>query len=141
MSSFWKSVPWINKVVILLSVAIYTLISMQPLVHPAASAVTQGLSITSAVGATIFRVAFAGFPLGCAAFLVYCLLSSRRTLMGLTFAAVLLGIVLLVRVYGMEVDGSVPQSMSIVIPEVVLEALTVGGIALETGYLRRSNGR
>ena len=102
MNMFWKAAPWISKVVVLLSAAIFTAISVQPIAHPAAEAAAQGIAFTSSLGPTVFRVAFAGFPLGCAAFLAYCLFSSRRTLTGLIFSALLLGIILVVRIYGME---------------------------------------
>ena len=107
------------------------MISIEPLSHPAANAAAQGIAFTSSLGATLFRVSFAGFPLGCAAFLAYCLLSGRRTLTGLIFSALILGILLVVRVYGMEVDSTVQQSMPLVKPEVVLVVITLIGAALE----------
>ena len=141
MNMFWKIAPWISKVIVLLSTAIFIVISVQPIAHPAATAAQQGIAFTSSLGPTVFRVAFAGFPLGCAAFLAYCLLSSRRTLTGLIFSALLLGIVLLVRIYGMEVDSSVQQSMPLVKAEIVLVAVTLGCIAIDLGrrsYVRRT---
>jgi len=141
MNTFWKAAPWIGKVVILLPAAILIAISVQPIAHPAAAAAAQGMAFTSSLGPTVFRVSFAGIPLGCAAFLAYCLLSSRRTLTGLIFSALLLGIVLLVRIYGMEVDSSVQQSMPLVKAEIVLVAITLAGIAIEMehrSYLRRT---
>jgi hypothetical protein len=137
MNTFWKAAPWISKVIVLISTAIYVMISIDPLLHPAANAATQGIAFTSALGATLFRVSFAGFPLGCAAFLAYCLASNRRTLTGLTFSALSLGMLLAVRIYGMEVDSTVQQSMPLVIPEVILVALTLAGIALEKRRLAR----
>jgi hypothetical protein len=141
MNTFWKAAPWISKVIVLLSTVIFIVISFQPIAHLAATAAGQGIAFTSPLGPTVFRVAFAGFPLGCAAFLVNCLLSSRRTLTGLIFSALVLGIVLVVRVYSMEVDSSVQQSMPLVIAEIVLVAITLVGIALEMGhrsYMRRT---
>ena len=134
MNLFWKAAPWINKVIVLLPTAIFIVISIQPIVHPAATATEQGIAFTSSLGPTVFRVAFAGFPLGCAAFLFNCLLSSRRTLTGLIFSALVLGIVLVVRVYSMEVDSSVQQSLSLVVAEIVLIAVTLLGIAIEMGH-------
>ena len=131
MSTFWKAAPWIGKVIVLLSTTIFAVISVQPITHPAVSAAAQGLAFTSSLGPTVFRVAFAGFPLGCAAFLAYCLLSSRRTLTGLIFSALVLGIVLVVRIFGMEVDSSVQLSMPLVEAEIVLVAITLVGIAIE----------
>jgi hypothetical protein len=132
MKTFWKAAPWIGKVIMLLSTAIFLMISMEPLAHPAADAAAQGIAFTSSLGATLFRVSFAGFPLGCAAFLAYCLLTRRRTLTGLIFSALVMGSLLAVRIYGMEVDATVQQSMPLVKPEIFLVALTLAGIAIET---------
>lgn len=133
MSKFSKAAPWISKVIVLLCTLLFLAISVQPLAHPAASAAEQGLAFTSSLGPTIFRVAFAGFPLGCAAFLLYCLLSNRRTLSGLIFSTLILGLVLAVRIYGMEIDASFEQSMPLIKAEIVLVAITLAGIALESG--------
>jgi hypothetical protein len=132
MKTFWKAAPWIGKVIVLISAAIFVMISIEPLVHPAANAASQGIAFTSSVGATLFRVSFAGFPIGCAAFLAYCLVSSRRTLTGLIFSALMLGALLAVRVYGMEIDSTVQQSMPLVKPEIVLVAITLAGVVMET---------
>ena len=91
MKTFWKAAPWIGKVLMLLSMAIFVMISIQPLAHPAANAAAQGIAFTSSLGSTVFRVSFGGFPLGCAVFLVYCPISSRRTLPGLIFSALVWG--------------------------------------------------
>ena len=139
--TLWKVSPWINKVIVLISTAIFVMIAVEPLAHPAANAAAQGIAFTSSLGPTVFRVSFAGFPLGCAAFLAYCLLSSLRTLTGLIFSALVLGILLLVRIYGMEIDSTVQQSMPLVKPEIVLVAITLAGIAIEIGrrsYVRRT---
>jgi hypothetical protein len=131
MNPFWKVAPWISKVIVLMSTAVFIMISIEPLAHPATNAAAQGIAFTSSLGATLFRVSFAGFPLGCAAFLAYCLLSGRRTLTGLIFSALILGILLVVRVYGMEVDSTVQQSMPLVKPEVVLVVITLIEAAIE----------
>ena len=141
MNTIWKAAPWISKVIVLLSTAVFIMISVQPIANPMASAASQGLEFTSSLGPTVFRVAFAGIPLGCAAFMVYCLLSNRRTLTGLIFPALVWGIVLVVRIYAMEVDSSVQQSMPLVKAEIVLVAITLLGIAIEMGhqsYVRRT---
>ena len=63
MNGFRKIVPWLNKAILLMCTAIFVLISLEPLAHPAATAATQGIAFTSSLGATIFRVSFAGFLL------------------------------------------------------------------------------
>ena len=140
MNTLWKAAPWVSKVIVLMSTAIFVMIAVEPLAHPAANAAAQGIAFTSSLGPTVFRVSFAGFPLGCAAFLTYCLLSRRKTLTGLIFSALVLGILLLVRIYGMEIDSTVRQSMPLVKPEIALVAITLAGIAIEVrhrSYVRR----
>jgi hypothetical protein len=139
MKSLWKGAPWFSKVILLLSTGIFVMIAIQPFSHPAANAASQGMAFTSPAGATFFRVSFAGFPIGCAAFLLYCLASSRRSLTGLIFSTLILGILLAVRIYGMEVDSTVQQSLPLVKPEIVLVLLTLLGIVTETKY--RSHAR
>jgi hypothetical protein len=138
MKTVWRAAPWISKIIILLSAGIFCMISIYPLTHPAADAASQGIAFTSPAGATFFRVSFAGFPLGCAVFLVYCLLSNRRALTGLIFSALMLGALLAVRIYGMLVDSTVQQSLPLVIPEVVLVGVTLLGIAIEIGYRKQA---
>jgi len=75
----------------------------------------------------------AGFPLGCAAFLIYCLASNRRTLTGLIFSTLLIGIVLVIRISAMEVESSAQQSMPLIISEIVLVVISLVGIAIEIG--------
>jgi hypothetical protein len=134
MNTFWKAAPWISKVILLLPTAIFVAISVPPIIHPAAAAAAEGFAFTSSLGPTVFRVHFAGFPLGCAAFLAYCLLSSRRTLTGLICSALVAGIIVTVRIYGMEVDSSAQQSMSLVKDELVLVAVLLVGLAIEMGH-------
>jgi hypothetical protein len=131
MNKSWKAAPWIGKVILLMWIAVFVFISIEPLAHPIANAAAQGIAFTSSIGATIFRVSFAGFPLGCATFLVYCLFSNRRTLTGLVFSTFILGILLLVRIYGMEADSTVRESMSLVKPEIILVIVALVGIAIE----------
>jgi hypothetical protein len=133
MATFWKAAPWISRVILVPFIAIFTMIAVRHLAHPAAMAAQQGLAFVSPVGPTVFRSGFAGFPLGCAVFLAYCILSKQRTLTGLIFSLLLVGIVLAVRVYSMNVDASVPQSMTLVKDESVLVAVSIIGIALEFG--------
>lgn len=131
MQTFWKAAPWISKVIMLLSTAIFIVIAIQPITRPAASAAAQGIAFTSSLGPTVFRVSFGGFPLGCAVFLVYCLISNHRTLIGLIFSALVLGMLLVVRIYGMEAGSSVEQSMPLVKPEIVLVAIMLVGISID----------
>jgi hypothetical protein len=58
---------------------------------------------------------------------------------GLIFSVLLIGVVLVVRIYGMEVDSTVRQSLPLVKSEIVLVVISLVGIAIEIG--RRSYAR
>jgi hypothetical protein len=131
VNTFWKFAPWISRLILLLPTAIFIMVGVRHLAQPAAMAAAQGFAFTSPVGPTVFRAALGGFPLGCAAFLIYCLASNRRTLTGLIFSTLLVGIILVIRIYAMEVGSSVQQSMPLVISEIVLVVISLVGIAIE----------
>jgi hypothetical protein len=137
VDTFWKFSPWISKVILLPPSAILTMVGVRNVAHPEEQAAERGIAFTNPLGGTIYRVGFAGFPLGCAAFIAYCLAANRRTLTGLIFSAVFNGAVLAVRIFGMAIDSTVQQSLPLVKGEIVVVAISLVGITVEIG--RRSN--
>ena len=131
MNTFWKFSPWISKVILLPPAAILTMVGVRNLAHPEVQAAERGIAFTNPLGATIYRVGFAGFPLGCAAFIAYCLRMNQRTLTGLIFSALFNGVVLAVRIFGMAVDSTVQQSSALVKGEIVVVVISLVGITIE----------
>jgi hypothetical protein len=134
VNTFWKFSPWISKVILLPPTAILTLVGVRNLAHPDVQAAERGIAFSNPLGATIYRVGFAGFPLGCAAFIAYCLRTNQRTLTGLIFSALFNGVVLAVRIFGMAVDSTVQQSSALVKGEVVVIVMSLVGITIEIGW-------
>ena len=64
MNVFWKFSPWMSKSVLLPPAAILTMVGVRNLAHPKEQAAERGIAFTSPLGATIYRVGFAGFPAG-----------------------------------------------------------------------------
>jgi len=116
---------------------IFGMIAWRYLSHTAEMAATTGIVLSTPLAATILRIGFGAFPLGCALFTLSCLLSTRRLLTGLGFVATMMSVALAVRTYGVIVDGTLHESLPLIVAEVVLLALTLVGIAIETGRLRR----
>jgi hypothetical protein len=137
VNRFWKFSPWMSKAILLPPTAILTMVGVRNLAHPEEQAAERGIAFTNPLGATIYRVGFAGFPLGCAAFIAYCLRTNQRTLTGLIFAALFNGVVLAVRIFGMAADSTVQQSLPLVKGEIVVVIISLVGITIEIG--RRSN--
>jgi len=142
MEKFWKFAPWLTRFILLPPTVIFTLIATRYLAHPVASAAAQGITLNPGLGVTIARVGLGGFPLGCSIFLATCLVSRRRLLTGLTFVAILVTVVLLVRVFGMQADSTVQENMKLVRAEIGLLVVTSLGVLMELrrrGYLRRTH--
>ena len=64
-------------------------------------------------------------------FLVTCLLSRKRLLTGLTFLAMMVVVLLLVRGFGMTADSTVRENMKLVNAEIGLIVVTAVGIFVE----------
>lgn len=140
MDKFWKASPWLTRLILFPPTVIFTLIAARYLAHPVVAAAAQGIVLPPGIGVTIARVGLGGFPLGCAVFLATCLVSTRRLLTGLTFVAIMMSVVLVVRVLGMTADSTVPENMKLVGAEIGLLVVTGVGVFLELGrraYLRR----
>jgi len=137
MNKFWKVAPWLSRLMLLPPTAIFALIAARYLADPVASAAAQGIVLPPGLGVTIARVGFGGFPLGCSIFLATCLLSERRVIIGLTFVAIMIGVVLGVRVFGMTMDSTVQENLKLVNAEAGLLAVTGFGLFLEWSRRRR----
>lgn len=133
MSRFWKISPWLVRAMLAPPTLIFGLIASRYLFHPVQAATAVGISFVTPLGMTIARVGFGAFPLACSLFTLSCLLSSRRLLTGLGFVATVMGVVLVVRVFGMLADGTIEQNMHLVIAEVVFLVLMLAGVVIERG--------
>jgi hypothetical protein len=142
MDKFWKSAHWLTRLILLPPTLILTLIAFRHIAHPVAAAAAQGITLPTALGVTIARVGLGGFPLGCAIFMVTCLVSTRRLLTGLNFVAILIGVVLVVRIFAMNADATVHENVKLVNAEIGLLAVTGLGFFVELrrrAYLRRTH--
>jgi hypothetical protein len=132
MTNFWKVAPWLSRLIILVVVGLFTMISLKFVFDPQQAAANSGIIIQSSVGYTNTRAGFGGFPLGFAAILVFCLFSSRRLLAALWSIATVAAVILAVRLYGAAQDGTFSQSAHILIPETVLLVIALLGAVMET---------
>lgn len=125
--------PWLTRFILFPPTFIFSMIAFRYIAHPAEMAATVGISLESPLAFTILRIGFGAFPLGCALFTLSCLLSTRRLLIGLGFVSTMMSVALVVRIFGIFVDGTARESLRLVIAEGVLLALTLVGVAFETG--------
>ena len=137
MEKLWRIAPWFVRLILVPPTFIFGMIATRYILHPAQNAAMVGIALTSPLGATIARVGLGGFPLACSLFTLWCLISRRRVLTGLTFVTILVSAVLAVRAFGIAVDGTAAQSMHLVRVEAILLTVFVAGLAMELTRRRR----
>ena len=122
---------WVSRLPLVLATLIFTAISLRFLIAPVQSAAAQGISFNTAVGVTVARIGFGAFPLAFAIITLSCLISRQRLLTGIYIVLTVIGVALVVRVFGMLVDNSVKESMKVLTPEVVMLVLSLIALNLE----------
>ena len=127
--------PWLGRIVLGFATVIFTGIALRTLISPQSLA-SEGIAFTRPIGMTVGRIGFAAFPLGIAITIAYCLASRSRLLQGLSFVAVILGVALAVRLFGIAVDHTLAESIRVTIPEIAVLTLSIIGIAGERERLR-----
>ncbi len=133
MKKFWIFAPWLTRLILLAPAFIFAMIAFRFLTDPVHAAATMGIILDKPLAATILRIGFGAFPLGCSIFTLSCLVSTRRLLTGLGFVSTMIGVALLVRIAGMFADGTVRESMGLVRAEAVMLVVFLIGIFIERG--------
>ena len=89
------------------------------------------MTLDSPLAVTNMRASFGAFPLGCALFVLLCLVTSSLRRTGLVFVALIIGTVLIVRLFGIVADGAFADSLRVLIAETVLFCLSLAAYAGE----------
>ena len=124
-------VPWISRAVLLAALVGLTLIGRKFIGDPVGAAAASDITLGSPLALTNMRASFGAFPLGCALFVLICLLTASLRTTGLLFVTIIIGTALVVRAFGAAVDGSVAESARLLIAETVLLALSLAAYAGE----------
>jgi hypothetical protein len=120
--------PVLTRIPLVMATAIFTLISIRFLADPVGAAAATGISFTRPIGLTVGRIGFGAFPLAAAIATALCLSSPQRRLTGLQFVAILLGVALIVRIFGIAADRTLAESLRVTVNEVVMLSLVVLGM-------------
>lgn len=121
---------WFARGTLGFATLIFAMIGAKYVLHPAAAAAESGLSFLGAFGRTNLRAGVGGFTLGCGLVTLACLLSAERLRTGLWFILAMVVPVLIVRLYGVAVDGTLQPSLRILVAEAVLFILASLGLVL-----------
>jgi hypothetical protein len=137
MTGCSRGVTWFNRLVLVGATFVMSMIAFRNLRDPIGATLPLGITLESPAAVTIIRVGFGGFPLGFAAALCGCLISSRRLLTGLSLMLAVAGAATLARVQGIILDGATPYNVGLLRPEIAMVTLTIVGIALELRRRRK----
>jgi Domain of unknown function (DUF4345) len=120
-----KVVSWISRAVLLVAMIVLTMIGRKFIGHPVEAAAASGITLGSPLAVTDMRASFGAFPLGCALFVLVCLLTSGLRRTGLLFVALIVGTALAVRIFGIFADGTLAESIRVSIAETALLGLSL----------------
>jgi Domain of unknown function (DUF4345) len=124
-------VPWISRAVLLAALIVLTLIGRKFIGDPVGAAEASNMALGSPLAITNMRASFGAFPLGCALFVLVCLVTSSLRKTGLMFVALIIGTALAVRIFGVVADGTLAESSRVLAAETVLFCLSVAAYAGE----------
>jgi len=131
-----RIVPWISRAVLLAAITVLSLISRKFIGHPVDAAAASDMTLGSPIAITNMRASFGAFPLGCALFVLVCLVTSSLRKTGLIFVALIVGTALVVRVFGVVADGTFAESLRVLIAETVLLGLALAAYTGERLVVR-----
>jgi hypothetical protein len=126
-----RIVPWISRAVLLVALVILTLIGRKFIGDPVGAAAASDMTLDSPLAVTNMRASFGAFPLGCALFVLICLVTSGLRKIGLMFVALIIGTALAVRIYGTLADGSLAQSAHLLIAEFMMMSVSLAAYSVE----------
>lgn len=136
MERLWRLWPWLARGLLLAVTVLFTLIGLRYLSDPVGKAAADGIVLGSVTAVSRLRVAFSAFPLGFAAILFGCLISTRRLLLGLVALATLIGVVTAIRGLGILVDGSAGEALKLLRVEFAVLTLSLLCIFVELARRR-----
>ncbi|MBN9085938.1 MAG: DUF4345 family protein [Reyranella sp.] len=122
---------WLARLTIFAVAVLFTMIGLRFVLDPMHAAAGAGFVLQTAVGYTNARAGIGGFPLSLAAILAFSLFSAHRLLPALGLVATVAAVLLVLRLYGALHDGTLTQSMHIIVPELAIAALSLMGVHLE----------
>jgi hypothetical protein len=137
METFWRFAPWLSRLILLAVTLLFARLAWPALADPFQEAATHSISLGSAEAVSRIRIGFGATTLASAIIAFVCLISPRRVLTGLYFVLIWVGVITVVRIIGVAINGPNDFDLRVLRPEVVILALTIASIFIERGKQRR----
>jgi hypothetical protein len=128
---FWRYAPWLSRLILLWPTIILAAIGLRSVIDPVQFGAAQGISFQTPEAVAIGRVGLGAFPLGCALFALWCLVSARRVVTGLSFVAILMSTAIAARIVAIGLDHAVGRNLNLLMVEAVILTACLLGVFLE----------
>jgi hypothetical protein len=125
--------PWVTRIVLVFGTLLFAMIGRKFVLDPIGAVRDAGIQLATPMALTTVRASFGAFPLACSLAILTCLVSRSRNRTGLWFIAILIGVVLAVRLYGIFLDGTLQENQRVLTAEAVLLLFTVIALVLGRG--------
>lgn len=125
----------LSRIVLLIGAGLLAAIGAKYVLDPLVAAASSGLKLAAPVGQTNIRASFGAFPVACSLFIFACAPSRRMHVTGLLLLSIVIGTALMVRAYGVLLDGTFKESRTILTAESLMLSISLFAITIE--YLRR----
>ena len=134
-----KMLPWIARGALLFSVVDLGTVGILYIFDPATEAARATITAGEAAGLTNLRVGFGAFHFGIALIAAFCLLKAERVWVGLSIVSAITATAVVVRSYGLIVDGWHPRTVLLLQFESLGLMIFTIGLLAERMRLRRQN--
>lgn len=131
METFWRFAPWLSRLILLVVTLLFARLAWPALFDPVHEGAAHGISLGSAEAVSRLRIGFGAIPLASAIIAFLCLISPRRVLTGLYFVLIWVGVIMVVRIIGVIINGPNAFDLSVLRPEFVILILTTLSIFIE----------
>ena len=131
METFWRFAPWLSRLILLVVTLLFAHLAWPALFDPVHEGAAHGISLGSAEAVSRLRIGFGAIPLASAIIAFLCLISPRRVLTGLYFVLIWVGVIMVVRIIGVIINGPNAFDLSVLRPEFVILILTTLSIFIE----------
>lgn len=137
METFWRFAPWLSRLILLAVTLLFGRLAWPALADPVREATTHGITLGSAEAVSRIRIGFGAVTLASSIIALVCLISPRRVLTGLYFVLIWVGVITVVRIIGVTINGPNEFDLTVLRPEFVILALTIVSIFIERSKQRR----
>ena len=100
-----KALPWIARASLLFAAIDFGTVGTLYFLSPIGEAANSTITAAEAAGVTNIRVGFGVFHLGLGLIAIFCLLKPQRIILGLALVCAMPTTAILVRLFGLMVDG------------------------------------